>query len=172
MTGSARTALITRPGDAHRERRSAFDVRHEATPELLRQTDVLSRGAHVAGPLGALRLGDAQTMMGTPHDGEATPLLRMDRGAAEQLRQPEAEALGVVLAGIAEQWCQQRIVEEALVEAPAEPLDRLSTTGEVEERRIRRVGTVRFELTTPRSQSACATRLRHVPLRVRSARGD
>ena len=109
--------------------------------------------------------------MDAAHDLEAAALLRMEWRATEELGQPQREALRVLLARVPEQREQQGIGEDALVEARGETLEGGQPAGECIEASIRRIGTVRFELTTPRSQSACATRLRHVPLRIGTARG-
>ncbi len=67
--------------------------------------------------------------MGSCHDGEATPFLGVGGPATQQLDQPERQASGMLLAGIAKQREQDGVGEDALVEALAESLDCLLAAG-------------------------------------------
>ena len=62
---------------------------------------------------------------------------------------------------------QERISEQQLIEPCRQTIHRRTTPSKFVQAThsdTHQIGTVRFELTTPRSQSECATRLRHVPL--------
>jgi hypothetical protein len=72
-------------------------VGHESSPEFLRQADLLGREPHVLGPSRALFLRDLQTVVRTPHHGEATTLATVQRGTPEQFDQPEGESVGMLV---------------------------------------------------------------------------
>ena len=75
----------------------------------------------------------------------------------------------MLLTLVVKKWRQNRISKQQLIEPRAQTLHRRTTTSKCVQAAhldTHQIGTVRFELTTPRSQSECATRLRHVPLWV------
>ena len=171
--GLPRPALIDRPRNTLCERAATLDERHEALLELDRELAIFGCLPHVRGPRSALLFRNLESVVCTSHDGKAAALLGVQRRPTKQFGHPQSEALGVFLALIAEERRQQRVREKQFVEPRRQTLHCRSTTGEFVQAThldTHQIGTVRFELTTPRSQSECATRLRHVPLWVEPLR--